>query len=1012
MKTKNSLDRTVHGLALVAAVMFPCFTANAALEKAEVKPKPAIEMGAPFADNAILQREMYVPVWGWAEPGTKITVEFAGQKKTVTTGLDGNPSSPKGSQLRSGSYDGQAAVARWMVRLDPLKASDKPAEMVISDSEGKRVVLRNILVGEVWMASGQSSMQSEVDKSSCNFIIKALKEKGELPPIREFKVTNVFSSLYPIEHALGAWSDGSDFTGYSAIAFAFAQAIQQELKIPVGILNCSFGATTIQSWIPREGIESGTDEYTKGLYSRILEGDFRTAEHKAAWDRYYQDVQEWARKNVEKYKNGHELAAAPVVPGNLNGNRDISWMFNGKISPVIPYAIRGAIWDQGHANAGESLVYYNSLHSLIRGWRMAWGKPFPVYFLQFYTHGNGDDGLSLNSTAEMRLGTWLARDIPDANMACQVDIGGAVDYYNKAVPGQRLARHALKHQYGKNDLVADGPMFRSYSVEGSRLVVEFDFAEGGLLVGETGSKASGRGGKGPGIEHPTIIENGKSKVMLFYIADENRVWYRAEMKIEGSRVVLTSPKVSAPRGVAYAVNGVSWQPNLYNRALLPMAPFIYYDNKLVTSDTWPDDPIKVDGVVPEPWSTGKQYEYRKLSLLGTQFRANGVIQAGVPTPFFGEAPAGSTVKFSFAGTEKTITVGPDDSGWQFTAPALPASAEPKNLLVMCELDGEIIHTESVTNIVAGDVWYVAVPDFDFFMPIEKGDGNVRVLTPSCLIRSRNMPFRYRIESSGSEDSRFYSKWRPASELSRKAAGDVFANILGRRIFAKTGKPVGIILVDTKDPELKTKYWIGHEWLKQAPSLTADYVALQLRFPDNQAYLENIERFIADWKTFWNTVPPQVLETKGFPPGQGTMVFPSIAAGKDSPATQTYNQLIAGFSPGNFKGVIFLGGKSLFNKDKGAHFGPEFSVMANCWKESFALRQDSGQVCDDPCFFYTIPCKALAPKITLPRNITGRSAAYEIGHWLTAKPGNTNDMAVVNRQLMGLIDLAVGEAYNK
>ena len=138
-----------------------------------------------------------------------------------------------------------------MLKLDALEANATPQEMVITESTGKTFTLKNILVGEVWAASGQSNMQWNAGKSSSSIIIKALAEKGELPPIREGKVTNVFSSLHPIERAEGAWSDGSDFGGYSAIAFAFAYELHKELNIPIGILNCAFSTTTIQAWIPR-----------------------------------------------------------------------------------------------------------------------------------------------------------------------------------------------------------------------------------------------------------------------------------------------------------------------------------------------------------------------------------------------------------------------------------------------------------------------------------------------------------------------------------------------------------------------------------------------------------------------------------------------------------------------------------------------------------------------------------------------------------------------------------------
>ena len=245
---------------------------------------------------------------------------------------------------------------------------------------------------------------------------------------------------------------------------------------------------------------------------------------------------------------------------------------------MIPYAIRGCIWNQGYANMNEGLVYYNNLHSMIRGWRELWGRPeLPVYFHQFYCpgqKGGWDNSPSVDGTAEMRLGTWLARDIPHTGMASQIDIEGAIHYGNKTLPGQRLALHALKNQYGK-DVAADGPMFKSYEVKGNELTVTLDHADGGLVVAETGTNSKS------GLAIPSLIPNGADQVKLFYLAGGDRVWHPARIvKIDGDKVTVSSPAVEEPRGVSYATGGVGNQPNLYNKSLLPATPFIQYDNDL------------------------------------------------------------------------------------------------------------------------------------------------------------------------------------------------------------------------------------------------------------------------------------------------------------------------------------------------------------------------------------------------------------------------------------------------
>ncbi|MDP7287540.1 MAG: hypothetical protein QGH94_06075, partial [Phycisphaerae bacterium] len=183
MKTTTTITRITIGVAAAAALLFSSLTINAAAPAAEpAAPRElAIKLGAPFCDHAILQQGTVVPVWGWSKPGTKVSVEFAGQKNTATAGKDG----------------------KWVVELKDLKASFKPAELVINEKGGKKETLKNILVGEVWMASGQSNMQWKVGKSNCSKLI--VEAKGNVAPIREFEVTSVVAMLHPIEKAKGAW---------------------------------------------------------------------------------------------------------------------------------------------------------------------------------------------------------------------------------------------------------------------------------------------------------------------------------------------------------------------------------------------------------------------------------------------------------------------------------------------------------------------------------------------------------------------------------------------------------------------------------------------------------------------------------------------------------------------------------------------------------------------------------------------------------------------------------------
>ena len=943
---------------------------------------PAIELGAPFGDNAVLQCGMKVPVWGWSEPGDTITVEFAGQKKSTKAGDNG----------------------KFMVWLDPMKATFEPRTMTIASStiNHQPLTIANILVGEVWVAAGQSNMNRTVSEKDPRLLPPPARV--EIAPIRQCDVVDSPPSLYPIERVSGRWN--TVIGEQNAISYAFAYKLYEELDVPIGILHCAVGETTIRTWVPRCGFAEGKDEYTQGIYRKLLETDPLTPEHKMAWNTFYQAVEDTIQENSARVKRGEKPLPIPTsVPGNIESTRDSTWMFNGKMNPMIPYAIRGAIWNQGYASQNEGILYYNNLHSLIRGWRKVWNRPeLPVYFHQFYTPGNGNVLPSIGSTAEMRLGAWLARDIPHADMASQIDIGGGVHYVNKTLPGWRFANLALKNEYpsttlkagGKAaDLVVHGPMFKSYSVKGNQLIVEFEYAKGGLLVGTSGTSKNDP----KQFATATIIENGDDQVKLFYLAGKDRVWHPASMRIDGERVIVTAPGVKEPRGVSYATGGVGWLPNLYNRALLPTTPFIYYDHKLVTSKDWPDgEALKIAGVKLDPARYGKKHEYRKIPLLSAQFRDNAVFQADVPVTIWGatvnqygpEETGKAVIFFSFAPStssdskgspqagqaaiEKTIPVTPGMREWQVTVPPMKASAAPWTLKVSIAVDGEQVHERIAQNIVYGDVWYVAAPDTAFAVPQVKPSGQVvRVFVNKSKRSSSDKPSRFSVAVSTlrPKKNRFAARWEEGAGL---------AGALGHAIAAKTERPVGIIFMRSNGtPELKS--WIAPDYLDQAPSLMEDYKQLQSIIPGNRYYDENARRYVADWKTYWRDFVPKMMATArtpdGAPWGAG---YPSFEAEVTTSAAKTWNVLTLCFTPGSFKGLIFLSYPELFEDGKGASFDPELSALANCWKKHFAPQQSSGQDGPDQQFIYTVPGKNLVPEFASSKRISGKSTAVEINRW--------------------------------
>ena len=963
----------IHGIATAVALAFSTFTSSAANEP-EGPRELAIQLGAPFHDHAVLQRGMSVPVWGWSKPGTKVTVEFAGQKKSASAGKDG----------------------KWTIELNDLKASFQPAQLVISEEGGKKETLIDILVGEVWMASGQSNMQWIVGKSKVARLADEFTaaNEGKVVPIREFQVSSVTSQLHPIKKATGAWKNG-DYRNYSAIAFAFAHEIYQEVKVPIGILNCSFSQTAIQAWVPREGYASAEDDYSKAIHQKCLMTDPTTPEHQEAWGEFYKSLEDQITANEAAIKKGGEAKEISAsVPGNLSSNRDANWLYNGRMSPVVPYAIRGAIWNQGYANMNEGLPYYNNLHSLIRGWRIVWDKPeLPVYFHQFYSAAMKHVGKEVNKPsidpgAEMRLGTWLARDIPHTGMASQIDISGAIHYQCKAVPGQRLALHAIKNQYGKKGLVVDGPMFKSYKVEGDKVIIEFDHAKGGLVVAGTAYNAVGRHEDSTNYANPKVIPKGDDQVKLFFVAGKDRVWHPATMKVAGDKVIVTSPGVKRPLGVSYGTGEIGYQPNLYNKALLPMTPFIYFDQKMVTSKDWPEEKLKVAGEVIDPGTVGNVYEYRKMPLLSVQFRDNAIFQADKPVTIWGSTrqhgewqstpeEGECQVHFEFGDIKKTIEVTPEMAEWKVTLPPMKAGPKAYTLKVHFTKDGEKIHERVIPGIVFGDVWCVVAPVDKIKVPkVEPSGQIVRMIQNQSNRDGRADPSRFSICTSrtprvmganGKWGNRLAAYWKDAEGL---------AAALGNSISAKTGRPVGIIFLKAKK-DIPLKNWIAPSFLKDTPTLVPDYKTIGSKYFDNPYYLANVRRYIADWKNYWSENIPAMMKSKAVPDGGSWGQFPSPKPELgDSTATFEYNVYMHCFTPTAMSGIVFLTGKSMVADDQGVNFGPEMAVLADSLKSRFALWQDD----EDIPLIYTVPSKTLAPKITRPKGIKGKSSAVELDHW--------------------------------
>lgn len=956
----------------IVLMMVAFFSSASALAGTHQK----LDLAAPFQDHAVLQRGVKVPVWGWSRPGAIVNVIFGEAALSTKADKDG----------------------RWRVDLPVMPASAVPRALKVTDDFGGELVVEDVLVGEVWVAAGQSNMQWLASKCDVGRVLQlGIKNRvaagEELEPIiREAKVTDYYSALHPIERAQAQWiTDGSEM---SAVAYAFAYELYKELRVPIGILNCSFSSTQIEAWIPREGFQGSESAYIKSIEQELELTDPSTQVHVKAWQAYYNSIEQAIAENDQRVADGKEPLEIHVLPpGNVRDNRAATWLYNARMHPLVPYAIRGAIWNQGYANMGAGITYYDNLHSLARGWRLVWQQPeLPIYFNQFYSPGNPDTANypSFGSTAEMRLGTYLARDIPHTGMASQIDIGGSVHYYRKALAGQRLALHALKHQYGK-DVIVDGPMFHSYTIEGNRVIVSFDHAEGGLVVGQVEGDD-----KKPGV--PIEIAGDASNIGLFYIADSDRVWHRATAKIVGSKVILTADGVDQPRGVSYGTGGVGFQPNLYNRAMLPMTPFAFYDNELVLRETWPDDPPRIAGIEPDPNAGGLAYEYRKFPILSTQFRDAAVLQHGVPVTIWGaavrqyfpNAPGEHVIRFSFGGVEKTIRVEPGMEEWSVTLDPMRPSSEPKTMRVLLEIDGEVVHERVVNGIVVGDVWYVAMPSvLAKLPPVEAQEGIVRVMRRQAKRDRSIRPSRFSVATSTTPDNRFASSWVDAQVKTLEGA-------IAHRIAARSGGiPVGVILMQTSrtnnEQDVPLKSWIPFWSLKDAPSLSDDFAKLGTLYPGAPTYNDNIRRYINDWKSYWGSYIPEMIATRSVPDQSPWGVIPSSQAPDSiAEATQAYNVMVHSFTPAALKGVLFISGPSMVWQDEGRDFSEQMSVLGNAWQKRFA---------GNPVFVFSTPGPEDAPRIQPVTGIDGPHAAVTSRWMIDERSG----LPVADDQWLKMLD---------
>ncbi|MFL6332639.1 MAG: sialate O-acetylesterase [Pyrinomonadaceae bacterium] len=482
-----------------------------------------------LSDSMVLQRGVRVPVWGTASPGEAVTVSFAGQTKRTTAGADG----------------------RWRVWLDPLRANATPALLTVNGKN--KVEVRDVLVGEVWLVSGQSNMQ---------FTLAETKEAKEAiaaashPNIRLFNVSRqvAFKHKPP---PLATWqaSTPESVKEFSAAGYYFAVELQKELGVPVGVINSSYGGSQAEAWTPVEYLVANPE--LKATVERTKTWDEERPRVKVE---YEEQLKRWRVESDKAKAAGARPSPSPAVPDALREYRIASSIYDGMIEPLIPFPVRGAFWYQGESNEARAEQYKILLPTMIRAWRERWGQgDFPFGIVQLPNYRDPKPEPADEAWSHIREAQRLtARATKNTGLVVTIDVGEAHDIHpkNKLDVGRRMARWALAEVYGRR-MTATGPMFDRMKVAGSKLVLTFDDVGTGLKI---------RDG---------------DRLQEFAVAGVDRKWHWAEARIVGKdKVEVWSADVPRPVAARYAFNNNPRHPNLTNETGLPAAPF--------RTDDWPD----------------------------------------------------------------------------------------------------------------------------------------------------------------------------------------------------------------------------------------------------------------------------------------------------------------------------------------------------------------------------------------------------------------------------------------
>ncbi len=479
-----------------------------------------------FSDGMVLQQKSNAKLWGSANAGDKVTVDFLDKTTTATTTPDG----------------------QWTVELNGLTATSKGSELIIKVGNESKTI-KNVVVGEVWIASGQSNMEWSIKKTGDTTADKQAEDK-----LLRIYTSNNRTSVKPAKNFAGQWlsTTPKNTPNFTAVGYHFAKSLREKLNVPVGIIECAWGGKRIEAFISDASMKQVKDLHylvdakAQAIKKHSLEDTKKRDQNALAnWKKKHEA---WKRTREGKRPVKPQLKRSPALNPDFHSS-----IYNGMIAPITGYSARGAIWYQGESNAKDNSAndYQKLLKLLIKDWQKQWNSNLSFYYVQLASYGDRKRTGWVTIQNKMRL---LLHDpeMAESNIGMAVinDIGHPTNIHpqNKHDVGQRLARWALHQDYGFKDTLVSGPLYRSNNISNNTLEIIFDHAKG-LKTSDN---------KAPGA---------------FELLDANNNWLPATAKIKDNTIILQNKKIKHPTKARYAWDTLAAGANLTNAENLPTSCF-------------------------------------------------------------------------------------------------------------------------------------------------------------------------------------------------------------------------------------------------------------------------------------------------------------------------------------------------------------------------------------------------------------------------------------------------------